>query len=94
MIPVTHHKERREIASWQYFGIDEEFERATGWIMSQADRHALIRIDNRRPMRMVTAEVVPASATRQFVDFRSAKAFGRAAQLREEVEAEIIGSQE
>jgi len=44
VIPVTHRKERREVAGRQYVSIDEEFDHATAWIMNQADRHALIRI--------------------------------------------------
>lgn len=89
VIPVTHHKERREIASRQYVSIDEEFEHATAWIMKQADRHALIRVGNRRPMRMVTPEVTPAKATQPFVEYRARTAFGRCARSRAEVEDEI-----
>ncbi len=77
IIRVTHHKERREVASRQHVSIDEEFEHATAWIMSQADRHALIRIGNQRPMQMVTPEVVRSIATWQVVGFRAEKAFGR-----------------
>lgn len=40
-------------------------------------------------MRMVTAEVKAAPASRPCVDYRSTKAFGRAARPREEVESEI-----
>jgi len=40
-------------------------------------------------MRMVTPEVAPSRRSRQFVEVRSSKAFGRCARRREEVEGEI-----
>jgi hypothetical protein len=88
-IPVTHHKERQELASKTYKSLEEEWEQATAWIMRQPDRHALFHIRGRRPMRMVTPEVEEPKVTDRFLKLRVEKALGASGRLRAEVEDEI-----
>lgn len=88
-IPVTHHKERQELASRTYKSLEEEWEQATAWIMRQPDRHALFHIRGRRPMRMVTPEVHEPRVTDRFLRLRVEKALEASGRPRAEVEEEI-----
>lgn len=88
-IPVTHHEERQELAGRTFWSLEEEWEKATAWIMQRPDRHALFHLRGRRPMRMETPEVGEPKATPRFVTFRSSKALARSGRPRSEVEQEI-----
>jgi len=88
-IPVTHHKERRELASRTYRSLEEEREKTVGWLLTQRDRHALLHIRGKRPMRMVTPEVKAPGVTERFQERRTVSALARGARLRAEAEAQI-----
>jgi len=89
-IPVTHHIEHKELASRTYYSLEEEWEKATAWIMRLPDRHALLHVRGRRPMRLITTDVRPPLVTRGFLEKRTDKALQASSRPREQAEAEIM----